>query len=290
MSDFGTIDTQMLGITEDQIKEVDASEADVVSRVLTSRIKDIVVTFRPDGIIFNTTCVRSIADTVYIQMMVDRNRHRFYIAPAEEYDKDSFRWCNVKDGIRISRKITGRDFGTRLYKMMGWSKGYSYRVTGYPAKQIGTENEYLLVFELDEYDRRLLTEKGLVAAGVEDIDLGENAGQIHADIAREAEEREKAREEAKATGKRKRSRKKTEFSGAVAEGAFGVAKKDHVDQVEVPPLGQLELFSTESTPSDAETAVSESVAPADSVSPAASSDTAARTMDYLMRNLRGDME
>ena len=145
MSDFGTIDTQMLGITEDQIKEVDASEADVVSRVLTSRIKDIVVTFRPDGIIFNTTCVRSIADTVYIQMMVDRNRHRFYIAPAEEYDKDSFRWCNVKDGIRISRKITGRDFGTRLYKMMGWSKGYSYRVVGYPSVEAGTETNIFCV-------------------------------------------------------------------------------------------------------------------------------------------------
>lgn len=42
MSEFGTFDTQLLGITEDQIKNVDASEAEVLSRVLTSRIEDII--------------------------------------------------------------------------------------------------------------------------------------------------------------------------------------------------------------------------------------------------------
>ena len=53
MNEFGTFDMEMLGITQDQIKEVDSSEAEVVSRVLMSRIKDITANIRPDGITFN---------------------------------------------------------------------------------------------------------------------------------------------------------------------------------------------------------------------------------------------
>ena len=246
MGEFGTFDFQMLGITQDQIKGVDASEAEVVSRVLTPRIKDIIVAIRPDGITFNTTSVRSMVDVVYIQMYIDRRIHRLYVKPAEEFDKDSKQWCNEKDGKRTSRKITGRDFGERIYRMMGWCKAYSYRVNGYPAQQINSDGEYLLVYELNEFDSKLLTEKGLVSAGVEDIDLGDNAEQIHADIAAEQAQKEKAREEAKATGKKRRVRKKTVYYGAVEDGAFGVAKKDHVDKIEIPPLEQLEQLGPSS--------------------------------------------
>lgn len=249
MNEFGTFDIEMLGIAPEQIREVDSSEAEVVSRVLMSRIKDIVATIRPDGIVFNTTCVRSMKDVFYIKMSIDRDKHMLYVEPAEEYDKDSRQWCNEKDGKRTSRKITGRPFGDRIYKMMGWSKGYTFRVTGYPAREAGSDGDYLLAFDLDEYDQKLLTEKGLEAAGVEDEDLGGNAEQIHADIAEEKAKAEKAREEAKASGKKKRSKKKTVYFSAVEDGAFGVRKKEHTDRIEVPPLEQLEILdmSTEST-------------------------------------------
>ena len=243
MGEFGTFDMQMLGITEDQIKEVDASDAEVVSRVLMSRIKDIVATIRPDGITFNTTSIRCMTDVVHIQMFVDRSQHRLYVEPAEEFDKDSYRWCNEKNGKRTSRKLTGRDFGNRIYEVMGWCKAYTYRVSGYPAKQTGSDGEYLLVYELDDFDSKLLTEKGLAAAGVEDSDLGKNAKQIHADIAEEQAQKEKAREEAKLSGKNKRARKKKTFFGVVEDGAFGVTKKEHVDKLYVPPLEELDLIS-----------------------------------------------
>ena len=181
MYEFGTFDIEMLGITEDQIREVDASEAEVVSRVLTPRVKDIMVTFRPDGITFNTACVRSMIDVVFVQIYIDRKQHKMYVAPCMEYDKNSKQWCNVKNGTRVSRKITGKPFGNKAYRLMSWSKGYSYRIVGYPARQEGTEDEYLLVFDLDVFERTLLTEKGLIAAGVDDTDLGESAEQIHAD-------------------------------------------------------------------------------------------------------------
>jgi hypothetical protein len=185
---------------------------------------------------------------IHVQMYIDRGKHRLYVRPAEEFDKDSRRWCNEKDGKRTSRKITGRPFGDRVYKMMGWSKGYSYRVTGYPAIEAGTDDEYLLYFDLNEFDQNLLTERGLEAAGVDDADLGENAEQIRADMAEEKAQKERAKEEAKASGRKRRSRKKTKFFDAVEDGAFGVKKKDHVDRIELPPLEQLELLSMTEEP------------------------------------------
>lgn len=254
MNEFGTFDLEMLGIDSAQIKEVDSSEAEVVSRVLMSRIKDIVATIRPDGITFNATCIRSMIGVIHVQMYIDRDKHRLYVQPAEEYDKDSRRWCNEREGKRVSRKITGRPFGDRIYKMMGWSKGYSYRVVGYPSVEAGTEDEYLLCFDLDEYDQNLLTEHGLESAGVEDSDLGENAEQIRAAMAEEKAQKEKAREEVKSSGIRKRARKKTKYFHAVENGAFGVKKKDHTDRISIPPLEQLELLDmTEASARDTQT-------------------------------------
>ena len=255
MNEFGTFDTEMLGITEDQIREVDASEAEVVSRVLTPRVKDIMVTFRPDGITFNTTCVRSMIDVVFVQMYIDRKQHRLYVAPCMEYDKNSKQWCNVKNDTRVSRKITGKPFGNKAYQLMGWSKGYSYRVVGYPARQEGTEDEYLLVFDLDVYERTLLTEKGLIAAGVDDSDLGESAEQIHADIAQAQAEKERAKEEAKASGRKRRLRKKVEYYDGVAGDSFGPRKQDYSEKVSVPMLEQMEMLGSDSN--DAEGTVTE---------------------------------
>ncbi len=240
MNEFGTINTQMLGITEDQIREVDASEAEVVSRVLTPRIKDIVATIRPDGITFNTASVRSMNDVVFIQMYMDRGNHLLFVSPCEEYDKDSKQWCSIKNGLRTSKKISGRGFGDKIYKLMDWSKGYSFCVRGYPARQRGTENEYLLAFELDDFSRTLLTEKGLTMAGVDDTDLGEDAKQIHAQIAEEQEKKAKAKAEAKATGKKKRTKKKVEYSSEIEDGAFGRKKKEFKSRVEMPVLSELE--------------------------------------------------
>lgn len=242
MNEFGTFDLEMLGITAEQIKEVDSSEAEVVSRVLMSRIKDIVATIRPDGITFNSTCIRSMIGVIHIQMYIDREKHRLYVQPAEEFDKDSRRWCNEKEGKRVSRKITGRPFGDRIYKMMGWSKGYSYRVVGYPSVEAGTEDEFLLCFDLDEYDQNLLTEKAMESAGVEDSDLGESAEQIRAAMAEEKAQKERAKEEAKTSGKKKRSKKTTKYFETVEGGAFGVRKKNHVNRINIPPLEQLELM------------------------------------------------
>ena len=240
MSEKGKFNLEYLGITEDQIKSVDASESEVVSRQIMSRVRDIVATIRPDGIIFNATCIRSMIDVIYIQMMIDREKHMLYVRPSEEYDKDAFRWCSVKDDKRSSRKITGRDFGKRIYKLMGWSKGYSYRVGGGPAKQFNADDEFMLAFELEEFDENLMTTKGLLSAGIDDEDLGEKAEQIRMEIAIMETERAEAKAAA-AEGKKKKVRKHTRRQKNLEDGAFGVKSKDHVNRIVVPPLEQLEM-------------------------------------------------
>ncbi|MBR3245352.1 MAG: hypothetical protein IKF90_22095 [Parasporobacterium sp.] len=245
MSENSKLDLDFLGITEDQIKTVDVSEADVVSRQLMSRVKEITATIRPDGIIFNTTCIRSMIDVAYIQMLVDREKHLLYVRPSEEYNKDTFRWCNIKNQKRTSRKITGREFGKRIYNIMktqGWSKGYSYRVGGTPAKQVNADDEYMLVFELDEYDENLMTTKGLLSAGVDDEDLGEKAEQIRMEISIMEKEQAEAKAAA-ADGKKRRVRKRIRHQKVLEDGAFGVKSKEHVNRIEVPVIEQLEMIN-----------------------------------------------
>ena len=61
-------------------------------------------------------------------------------------------------------------------------------------------------------------------------------------MAIEKAQKEKAREEAKVSGKRKHSRKKTKYFEAVEDGAFGVKKKDHINRIDIPSWEQLELL------------------------------------------------
>jgi len=242
MSNFGKINTQLLGITASEIKEVDASDSEVISRQLMSRVRDVVATIRPDGIIFNTMCIRAMEEVVYIQMLIDREKQMLYVKATDEYDKDSHRWCTVKEDKRESRKITGREFGNRIYKLMGWSKAYYYRVGGSPALQVGTEDEYLMAFDLSEFDGILMTSKALASAGVDDEDLGEQANELREEIARMEAERAAAKE-ANAEGKKLRVKKKVEHQESLQNDAFGVKQKDHVDRIVVPPLEQLEMLS-----------------------------------------------
>ena len=58
-------------------------------------------------------------------------------------------------------------------------------------------------------------------------------------------QKEKAREEAKATGNKRSRRKKVEYYDEVANGAFGPKKKDYNPQVEVPMLDQLEIVGAD---------------------------------------------
>lgn len=223
------LNTQLLNMTADQIKQVDASKAEVVSRRLLSRIREITMTIRPDGVQFNNTCITAFENVVYIHFLVDREQKLLYIKPAAEYDKDSQRWCIIKEGTRKTRKITGKEYANRIYNLMGWSKGYYYRIPGAPAVQIGTDDDYLMVFELKDCDKKILTEKARHAAGVEDAELGNAYEQIQKEAKAAEEERKNP------------IKKKKPVQADFADDHFGVALENHVNRVVVPPLEQMAM-------------------------------------------------
>ncbi len=230
------INTQILGMTEDELPRVSLKGSEVVRRQYLSHIREAILTVRPDGVMFNNSCIAMMEDVVYIQFLVNRQEHRIIIRASVENDRDSQRWCNQKDGKRKSRKITGREFSIRVYRMMGWSRGYYYKICGTPALQEDKEDELLLVFDLDECERYTMTAKGRKAAGVTDEELGEELQKIQEEESRKAAEATASDENAP-----KKSKRKGKFPDSWNSDSFGVPVEEHKNKAEVDRLHQITL-------------------------------------------------
>lgn len=253
------INTQLLGMTEEQLPRVSLEGTEIVSRQFLLHIKEAVLTIRPDGVMFNNACIAKMEGVYYVFFHVDRRNHRIIIRGGEENKRDVQKFCNVKaDGKRVSRKITGRPMATRLYAMMGWSRGYYYKICGTPALQLEKEDELLMVFDLDEFERYPLTSKGRKSAGVEDdeLDRAELEQLVKEEAARE-EEKSKDDEEP-SDKKPKRKRRKPEYSDNLAGESFGTLAQNHVSRPEIKrvDLAQMSLsdfIEVESNPSAPDT-------------------------------------
>lgn len=221
------IDEMLLGVSREEMPRVSLKQVDMVRRQYLSHIREAMVTIRPDGIQFNNSCIVKMPDVVYIQLFIDRGKRHLIIKGCDEYDKDGQRWCSEKNDRRQSRKITGRPFCEKVYKMMAWSKGYYYKICGVPALQEDDEDELLFVFELEDFERYALTAKSRKAAGVEDEDLSE------AELLKLAEE-EKAK---------KTSKKKGKFPEAWGTESFGPSAEVHSNRIVIPKLSELEILS-----------------------------------------------
>ena len=81
--------------------------------------------------------------TIYI----NQDQKRLVIRRCEKDDRDSLRWCIQKNDKRKSRKITGRQFSSMIYKMMSWDALCRYKILGH---RIDYQGETLYVFELDD--------------------------------------------------------------------------------------------------------------------------------------------
>lgn len=228
------INTQLLGITKDEIRRIDVSEAEVVRRQYLSHIREPQVTIRPDGVQFNNTAIQMLEGAVYIYLMVDQKRKWLVIREVEKDARDAQRWCTVKDGVRKSRKITGADFSERVYRLMGWNKGYYYKICGTPALPVEGEECLYLLFELENYDRYILTEKARKSAGVLDEEVGEEELEK---IRAEAEAAKKAKEEAAASGLKPRKRKQ-QHPEDWDDASFGEPYAKHKNRLQMPKLNQ----------------------------------------------------
>ena len=90
------IDELLLGVPKDELKRVSLNGAEIVRRQYLSHIKEAMVTIRPDGVIFNNSCISKMLDTYYIHFFFVIKQKLLIILVCEEDDKDGLRWCNVK--------------------------------------------------------------------------------------------------------------------------------------------------------------------------------------------------
>lgn len=118
-----------------------------VRRELFAHLREPQMTIRTDSITFNNACIEGFEDTVYIQALVNQDQKRLVIRRCEKDDRDSLRWCIQKNDKRKSRKITGRQFSSMIYKMMSWDVLCRYKILGH---RIDYQGETLYVFELDD--------------------------------------------------------------------------------------------------------------------------------------------
>ena len=142
----------------------------VVRKELFSHLRDPAIVIRPDGISFNTACIKGLADTVYINIMVNPDKRHMIVVKSGEDKKDSLRWCVVKEDIRKSRKITSPLFSGMIYTMMGWDTKYRYKILGY---RIHAEGEEIFIFDLN--DREMFLE-GIKKPRRKELAEGEGTG------------------------------------------------------------------------------------------------------------------
>ncbi len=232
------IDEELLGMKKEDMEVVDLDHCEVVRKQYLAHTRDTLLTIKPDGIQFNNTCISRMPGAEYVLLFVDKEKQRLYVTACDRDDRNSQKWCNVKDGIRKSRKIRGILLGDRIYDLMKWSKGYSFKICGYPAKRENDTDRLVMVFDFAEAEKIPLTRKQRVSAGVEPEDLT-------VEEVAELDRIEDARIKAKESGRKSTyQRLGVSFSEEWTKDSFGEQVKDYESRPIIPTWDDLENGAT----------------------------------------------
>ncbi|MEE3495214.1 MAG: helix-turn-helix transcriptional regulator [Butyrivibrio sp.] len=174
---------------------------EIVRRQFMSRVNDEAATLTPDGVSFSTQCIRKWEGIDYIQIIIVKEQKLMIIRKSNEDELDAQRWCRIKDGKIIRRKITGREFSARLYKMMNWNRGYSHKISGYIGVNEADPTEKMWFFELSEAEASPIMTRSRLKMGVFDSELDEKTIERLKDIENEKAEEKERRQKAKGDGK-----------------------------------------------------------------------------------------
>ena len=199
---------------------VPIGDTEIVSKLLTYTIRDMIVTIRPDGIQFNNSSVNLFSHADYITVGIDRINKWLTVTASKKDCLESKCWCVVKGDKRESKKILARALTERIYKMMNWDRGFSYKSTGYLA--VATDENYtpFIAYKLSEHDKYLLSPKYRKAAGMTNQDLGEEFEEIL------EFEKQQSIAEKEAEKRGEKYTKKKYHKPSVPEDRFGVQWKD----------------------------------------------------------------
>ncbi len=220
----------------EELDLVDISGAEVVRRQYFSHMKENIVTIRPNGIQFNTSCINRFENVTHILVMIDWERNWFIIKPCDQDAKDGQRWCVSKEGTRKPRMISGAPFSQRLYKKLGWCKGNYYKICGTPALQIDKDDELIMVFDFTEAEAYHMTKKSRISAGVDDSEIGQSDLQKLEEFEKQKEIEKAEREAAKAKGETTRKKRKTDHYPESWGDSLGVRYDQHQERIEFPHL------------------------------------------------------
>jgi len=102
----------------------------IVRREMFARIREPAAVIRKDSITFNTACINGLEDTVYIEIMINANKHSIAVRRCDKDNRDAQRWCVDRPDKRRTRKIGSTRFTQRLYELMNWSDKCRYKVQG----------------------------------------------------------------------------------------------------------------------------------------------------------------
>ncbi len=221
---------------DEQPPVVDIKGAIVIRRQYFSHMKECIVTFRPNGLQFNTTCINYFEGVTHILLMIDWEKRWFIIKPCHPDDKDGQRWCSIKNGGRKTRMISGKDFAERLYKKMNWCKGKYYKACGTLARQIDVDDELILVFEMEDAEDFPMTRKARKTAGVDDAEISIDELANLDEFERQKELDKKERELAKAEGRETRKSKRSSHFPESWGDSMGVPYDQHQTRIEFPHL------------------------------------------------------
>ena len=202
---------EMFGIDKNTLPRINLSKAKVIRGQTFSQPKEMRMTLSPDGVQFSKSCIQIFEDFEYIEIMTIAEDHQIIIRKSDEYARNGLRWCKIKDGVRDSRKMIGKDFGTGIYQRFGLNRGYRYKVRGSIALRESENDEYLLVFNMLEVDPFPMTTKARENAGVLNEELDEASltelNRLEEERNRQKEERERAKAAGEKPKKMKSSRK-----------------------------------------------------------------------------------
>lgn len=126
-----------------------------VRKELFAHLRDPAITIKPDSITFNTACIESLENVIYVKLHINETLKRIAVTPSDADDKNALRWCIERPEKRKSRKITGKPFSEMLYGFMGWETDCRYKVIGFKIKDPHGDPVY--IFDLTMYESTMIS-------------------------------------------------------------------------------------------------------------------------------------
>lgn len=141
-----------------EIEQVSLAGFQVTRGELFSHIREPAITIWEDRIKFNMACLRRFPQVTHIQLLIHPDQKRLIIRPCDPDAPDALRWANKgsnADELR-NRDMICRVFAARVFDLMGWTKGFRYKMLGKPAVSNG---EALFLFKLSDFETFVSTGK-----------------------------------------------------------------------------------------------------------------------------------